>query len=60
MELTINLPVSHWYFHDLEWWGLDYPPLTAYHSWLLGRMQVLSSTNPCLYTNINQRQHCQP
>lgn len=37
MELTINLPVTHWYFHDLEWWGLDYPPFTAYHSWLLGR-----------------------
>jgi alpha-1,3-glucosyltransferase len=36
MELTIHLPVTHWYFHDLGWWGLDYPPLTAYHSWLLG------------------------
>ena len=40
MELTQHLPVSHWYFHDLEWWGLDYPPLTAYHSWLLGTMCV--------------------
>ena len=38
MELTNHLPVSQWYFHDLEWWGLDYPPLTAYHSWLLGKM----------------------
>lgn len=38
MEVTINLPVTHWYFHDLEWWGLDYPPLTAYHSWLLGHI----------------------
>ena len=38
MEVTINLPITHWYFHDLEWWGLDYPPLTAYHSWLLGRI----------------------
>ncbi|EPE06838.1 glycosyltransferase family 57 protein [Ophiostoma piceae UAMH 11346] len=36
MEITTNLPISQWYFHDLEWWGLDYPPLTAYHSWLLG------------------------
>jgi alpha-1,3-glucosyltransferase len=42
MELTQHLPVSHWYFHDLEWWGLDYPPLTAYHSWLLGTMCVYS------------------
>ncbi|KAK3668569.1 Glucosyltransferase-like protein [Elasticomyces elasticus] len=38
MELTINLPVTHWYFHDLGWWGLDYPPLTAYHSWILGQI----------------------
>ena len=36
MEITTKLPVSRWYFYDLEWWGLDYPPLTAYHSWLLG------------------------
>ncbi|KAF2750778.1 glycosyltransferase family 57 protein [Sporormia fimetaria CBS 119925] len=36
MEITKHLPVSQWYFHDLQWWGLDYPPLTAYHSWLLG------------------------
>ena len=43
MEVTINLPVTHWYFHDLEWWGLDYPPLTAYHSWLLGRFGSLIS-----------------
>ena len=38
LELTIQLPVSHWYFHELPWWGLDYPPLTAYHSWILGQM----------------------
>ncbi|KAG9232012.1 glycosyltransferase family 57 protein [Amylocarpus encephaloides] len=36
MEVTTQLPISQWYFHDLEWWGLDYPPLTAYHSWILG------------------------
>ncbi|KAI0483046.1 glycosyltransferase family 57 protein [Xylariaceae sp. FL0804] len=38
MEITTRLPISQWYFHDLEWWGLDYPPLTAYHSWLLGKI----------------------
>ncbi|KJR87295.1 alpha-1,3-glucosyltransferase [Sporothrix schenckii 1099-18] len=38
MEITTALPVSQWYFHDLDWWGLDYPPLTAYHSWLLGKV----------------------
>ncbi|KAJ3570917.1 hypothetical protein NPX13_g5562 [Xylaria arbuscula] len=38
MEITTHLLISQWYFHDLQWWGLDYPPLTAYHSWLLGRI----------------------
>ncbi|KAL8762293.1 MAG: hypothetical protein Q9184_001662 [Pyrenodesmia sp. 2 TL-2023] len=38
MEITAHLPISQWYFYDLEYWGLDYPPLTAYHSWLLGRI----------------------
>lgn len=38
MEVTTSLPVSQWYFYDLGYWGLDYPPLTAYHSWLLGKM----------------------
>lgn len=40
MEITTHLPFSQWYFYDLQYWGLDYPPLTAYHSWLLGRMYV--------------------
>ncbi|OAQ67925.1 glucosyltransferase [Pochonia chlamydosporia 170] len=38
MELTTHLPISQWYFHDLQWWGLDYPPLTAYHSWVMGKI----------------------
>jgi alpha-1,3-glucosyltransferase len=38
MELTIHLSPLQWYFYDLQWWGLDYPPLTAYHSWILGKM----------------------
>jgi len=41
MEITTRLPISQWYFHDLQWWGLDYPPLTAYHSWLLGKVGSL-------------------
>ncbi|XP_013384169.1 dolichyl pyrophosphate Man9GlcNAc2 alpha-1,3-glucosyltransferase isoform X2 [Lingula anatina] len=40
MEITVNLPPKEWYFNssanDLQYWGLDYPPLTAYHSWLCG------------------------
>ncbi|OAL35857.1 hypothetical protein AYO20_04763 [Fonsecaea nubica] len=41
MEITTHLPVSKWYFYDLPYWGLDYPPLTAYHSWLCGKVGSL-------------------
>ena len=41
MEVTNHLPLCEWYFHELEWWGLDYPPLTAYHSWLLGKVGII-------------------
>ncbi|EDW88812.1 probable dolichyl pyrophosphate Man9GlcNAc2 alpha-1,3-glucosyltransferase [Drosophila yakuba] len=41
-EVTVNLEVGEWYTNssnnDLQYWGLDYPPLTAYHSYLLGRI----------------------
>jgi alpha-1,3-glucosyltransferase len=36
MELTVHLPVGDWYWYDVDYWGLDYPPLTAYVSWLCG------------------------
>ncbi|XP_047518533.1 dolichyl pyrophosphate Man9GlcNAc2 alpha-1,3-glucosyltransferase [Pieris napi] len=39
-EITVHTPVVNWYrnttHNDLEYWGLDYPPLTAYHSFLMG------------------------
>lgn len=41
MELTTGLPITDWYWHDAQWWGLDYPPLTAYHSWLCGKIGSL-------------------
>ncbi|CEG84076.1 hypothetical protein RMATCC62417_17929 [Rhizopus microsporus] len=44
MEITLHLPFSQWYTYDLQWWGLDYPPLTAYHSWLCGL--IGSKINP--------------
>jgi alpha-1,3-glucosyltransferase len=38
LEITRNLPVRQWYVNttdnDLQYWGLDYPPLMAY--WSLG------------------------
>ncbi|KIH67070.1 hypothetical protein ANCDUO_02599 [Ancylostoma duodenale] len=40
MEITYHLPIREWYVNgtdnDLLYWGLDYPPLTAYHSYLMG------------------------
>ncbi|NXL95558.1 ALG6 glucosyltransferase, partial [Alectura lathami] len=37
-EVTYHLPIRQWYFNtsdnNLLYWGLDYPPLTAYHSFL--------------------------
>lgn len=42
MEITVNLPPAGWYTNstdnDLMYWGLDYPPLTAYHAWLCGKL----------------------
>ncbi|KAI3761035.1 hypothetical protein L1987_51440 [Smallanthus sonchifolius] len=40
MEITTSLPVNEWYQNttenDLSYWGLDYPPLTAYQSYVHG------------------------
>ena len=42
MEVTVNLPVREWYrnssSNDLDYWGLDYPPLTAYVSCAFGAL----------------------
>lgn len=38
MEITTHLPISQWYFYDLEYWGLDYPPLTAFHLYIFGKV----------------------
>ncbi|XP_041011654.1 probable dolichyl pyrophosphate Man9GlcNAc2 alpha-1,3-glucosyltransferase [Juglans microcarpa x Juglans regia] len=40
MDITLNMPVEEWYrnstTNDLSYWGLDYPPLTAYQSYVHG------------------------
>ncbi|EJU03327.1 ALG6 ALG8 glycosyltransferase [Dacryopinax primogenitus] len=36
MELTLHLAPAQWYYYDLPYWGLDYPPITAYVSWICG------------------------
>ncbi|KAH3687698.1 hypothetical protein WICPIJ_001321 [Wickerhamomyces pijperi] len=38
LEITQHLPLKDWYWYDLQYWGLDYPPLTAYHSLVLGKV----------------------
>uniref|UniRef100_A0A1Q3FH89 Alpha-1,3-glucosyltransferase n=1 Tax=Culex tarsalis TaxID=7177 RepID=A0A1Q3FH89_CULTA len=47
-EVTVNLPAADWYRNttdnDLLYWGLDYPPLTAYHSFLVGKWAQLQDT----------------
>jgi alpha-1,3-glucosyltransferase len=34
MELTVHLPIRKWYTYDLQYWGLDYLPLTACVFWI--------------------------
>uniref|UniRef100_A0A7S1XQQ6 dolichyl-P-Glc:Man9GlcNAc2-PP-dolichol alpha-1,3-glucosyltransferase n=1 Tax=Phaeomonas parva TaxID=124430 RepID=A0A7S1XQQ6_9STRA len=44
MEVTWNLPVRDWYFdtpeNDLQYWGLDYPPLSAFFALGVGRVSA--------------------
>ncbi|XP_075472047.1 dolichyl pyrophosphate Man9GlcNAc2 alpha-1,3-glucosyltransferase [Ascaphus truei] len=44
-EITFHLPVEQWYSNssdnNLLYWGLDYPPLTAYHSLLCAHIAHL-------------------
>ena len=48
MEITINVPLKDWYrntgANDLKYWGLDYPPLSAYWAYLTGYMYMHSMT----------------
>lgn len=57
MEITVNLPVKEWYFNstanDLMYWGLDYPPLTAYHSLVCGYIARL--INPDYVSHASSR-----
>ena len=39
-EITIHLPIKEWYTYKRDYWPLDYPPLTAYHEWLMGQVGV--------------------
>ena len=53
MELTWHLPMGDWYWYDLEYWGLDYPPLTAYISWICGALsaRLVGPASVALYSS---------
>ncbi|CAH2005977.1 unnamed protein product [Acanthoscelides obtectus] len=54
MEITTNLDVTEWYHNtshnDLQYWGLDYPPLTAYHMYACGSIAKFLNEN---YTKLH-------
>jgi alpha-1,3-glucosyltransferase len=56
MELTVHLPLKQWYTYDLPYWGLDYPPLTAYVSWLCGIVYVLTEILTYCYLTVSYAQ----
>lgn len=49
MEITTKIPLKQWYVNttdnNLEYWGLDYPPLTAYHMYMCGQFSNLLNEN---------------
>jgi hypothetical protein len=55
MEITTNLAVTEWYKdttnNNLTYWGLDYPPLTAYHMYLCGAVAQRINHN---YTKLHE------
>ena len=59
LEITIALPIGDWYRHtasnDLQYWGLDYPPLTAYVSYVFGL--IAKKVVPALVTLFESRGH---
>ncbi|CAI4229727.1 unnamed protein product [Auanema sp. JU1783] len=62
MEITWHLPISDWYVNttdnNLLYWGLDYPPLTAYHSYIMG--YIAHSINPSWVSLFSSRGHETP
>ena len=62
MEITLHTPLGEWYrqtpSNDLGYWGLDYPPLTAYQSWAYGR--VVAAFEPAAVALGTSRGHETP
>ena len=51
MEIAVNLPPSQWYINgthnDLQYWGLDYPPLTCVSRGRPALPASVSCMKPC-------------
>eukprot|EP00898_Chlorokybus_atmophyticus_P005875 jgi/Chlat1/6289/Chrsp44S05783 len=62
MEVTTSLPIRDWYTeteqNNLTYWGLDYPPLTAYQSWAHG--SLLRMLQPQAVNLTQSRGHEEP
>lgn len=62
MQITLNLPVTEWYrnstTNDLSYWGLDYPPLTAYQSYVHGLfLRYFDPESVSLFTSHGYESH---
>jgi|TARA_B100000513_G_scaffold195810_1_gene127489 alpha-1,3-glucosyltransferase len=57
MEVTLNLPTRSWYVesktNELQYWGLDYPPLSAYLSYAIG--SLAARVHPKLIALVSSR-----
>ncbi|KAH7667423.1 Dolichyl-P-Glc:Man(9)GlcNAc(2)-PP-dolichol alpha-1,3-glucosyltransferase protein [Dioscorea alata] len=57
MEITLHTPTSEWYrntsSNDLSYWGLDYPPLSAYQSFAHGL--IINSSLPSSLALLSSR-----
>lgn len=62
MEMTVSLPADSWYRNSSEnpmgYWGLDYPPLTAYQSLVHGLL--LRRLHPPSVALVSSRGHESP
>ncbi|XP_044468997.1 probable dolichyl pyrophosphate Man9GlcNAc2 alpha-1,3-glucosyltransferase isoform X2 [Mangifera indica] len=62
MEITLNFPATEWYHNsttnDLSYWGLDYPPLTAYQSYVHGLfLRYFDPESVSLFTSHGYESH---
>ena len=53
-----TIPLSKWYSHDLDYWGLDYPPFAAWLHVGLGRiMEVVDPKHTDMEVKVRRTGH---